>query len=332
MTLHFRTSTLEPLWRLNGGAKEAPRARLRAQLRSGPPLPVPGVGDGLAARIAAGAGFGCLLISDALLAGSMLDLPPSCVSPDQLADSVMRIAGVVDVPLCVSTGIAELGATRTAHALRLLEKAGAAAIWLEDGVQESAQPLSVPAMVAALQAACAARTDPDLIVGVRCRPHIGQQLDDLVSCCIAYREAGAELLVLPDRYVRQFPDVTRVCRDAGCVLAVDVDSTEVSSDDLKRDSGTMWIFESLLQNAALQGMTDFAVDLAQRGSEADLALLEKLRGQPIEDWYQFTGFDRVREFEDRYLPKDALAKYAASPSSPSAPSSYYQPTVALSGQ
>jgi len=334
MTLKARSCALEPLWRVNGGAIDAPRARLRAQLRSqsetGSSVAVPGVSDGLSARIAAMAGFTCLLISDALLAGSLLDLPAPCVSPDQLADSVVRIAGVVDVPLCVSSAAAELGPIRVAHAVRVLEKAGAAAIWLEDSAQESARPLGMPDMVAVLDAACAARIDPDLILGVRCRPRVGESFDDLMSRYTAYRDAGAEMLVLPHGLVKQFPDIIKVCRDAGCWLAVDAQDPDISPGDLKGATGTMWILETLLQNAALHGMTEFAVDLAQRGSAADLALLEKLRGQPIEDWYQFTGFDRVRVFEERYLPADALTKYATSPSSPSAPSSYYQPTAAPS--
>lgn len=338
MTLQARSCALEPLWRVNGGASEAPRARLRAQLRAqlrgqpgiGSCVAVPGVSDGLSARIAAMAGFTCLLISDALLAGSLLDLPASCVSPDQLADSVVRIAGVADVPLCVSSAAAELGPTRVAHAVRVLEKAGAAAIWLEDSALENARSLAMPDMVAVLEAACAARSDPDLILGARCRPPVGEPLDELVSRYTAYRDAGAELLVLPHGLVKQFPDISKVCRDAGCWLAVDAHDPDILPGDFEGAPGTMWIFESLLQDAALHGMTEFAVDLAQRGSAADLALLEKLRDQPIEDWYQFTGFDRVRVFEERYLPADALTKYAASPSSPSAPSSYYQPTAAPS--
>lgn len=316
-----RPTLLDPLWRLNAPEAAAPRSRLRAQLNSGRVMAVPGVYDGLAARIAALAGFECLLLSEQLLAESLLALPAACLSSEQLADGVLRITGVVDVPLCVCTGVAVLGPVRTGHALHLLEKAGAAAVWLDERVQAGEEQLGQQAMVAALHAACAARIDIELIVGVRCHVHAGQQYKDVLRRCLAYHGAGAELIVLSRECMLQFPELAPACRKVGCLVMFDATSAEVSPEAVQTPPGKMWVFERLLLDAALHGMTDFATDLVQRGSAADLALLERLRGQPIEDWYQFTGFDRVRDLEGRYLPGEALAKYAASPAA------YYQPAA-----
>jgi 2-methylisocitrate lyase-like PEP mutase family enzyme len=79
------------------------------------------------------------------------------------------------------------------------------------------------------------------------------------------------------------------------------------------------IFGLQMVRIASVAMYDFARTLKVDGIAADLDVLEKVKGTPFEDWYSFTGFDRIRQQEERYLPAQELSKYETGPES------YYQP-------
>src|SRR4051794_12677076 len=97
---------LELLWRLNKTAPvESPRHRLRRLVAAGKIQVMPGVYDGLSARICELAGFDAVMTGPSLIGPTLLGLAePGLVSPDQLAAAVSRMTGVLRIPLYVDAG------------------------------------------------------------------------------------------------------------------------------------------------------------------------------------------------------------------------------------
>ena len=68
------------------------------------------------------------------------------------------------------------------------------------------------------------------------------------------------------------------------------------------------LFALNCMRAAVNGLWDYLVDLRARGSEADLDFIASMRGTPFESWYDYTGYAKVRELEEKYLPLEEVER------------------------
>jgi 2-methylisocitrate lyase-like PEP mutase family enzyme len=106
---------------------------LRTRLRSAEPLLCPGVFDALSAALAAGAGFEALYLSGASIAYTRLGAPDiGLVSMTEVADVTARIRERVDLPIVVDADTGFGNALNVQRSVRVLERAGATALQLED--------------------------------------------------------------------------------------------------------------------------------------------------------------------------------------------------------
>lgn len=98
------------------------------------PLVLPGVYDGLSARLAAQAGFGALVVSGYSVAASRLGLPDfGYLTQTEVTDAARDlIAAVPGVPVIVDADTGYGNALSAARTARLLHRAGAAGMILED--------------------------------------------------------------------------------------------------------------------------------------------------------------------------------------------------------
>jgi 2-methylisocitrate lyase-like PEP mutase family enzyme len=98
-------------------------------------LAVPGCYDGLSARLIEQAGFPVAFLSGGAHAMGRFGLPDmGFVSLTQLADAVSAITECTNLALIVDADTGFGNALNTAHAVRMLERAGASAIQIEDQV------------------------------------------------------------------------------------------------------------------------------------------------------------------------------------------------------
>lgn len=108
--------------------------QLRALSDGTAPLVLPGVYDGLSARLAAQAGFGALVVSGYSVAASRLGLPDfGYLTQTEVTDAARDlIAAVPGVPVIVDADTGYGNALSAARTARLLHRAGAAGMILED--------------------------------------------------------------------------------------------------------------------------------------------------------------------------------------------------------
>ena len=157
------------------GARTATRPQLRRLLDSGSPVLAPGAYDALTARLAEAAGFSTVYMTGFGTAASLLGRPDvGLLTATEMADHARRMVAAVDVPVVADADTGYGNPINVIRTVRDYENAGVAALQLEDQVSPKrcghmAGKAVIPAgeMVAKLEAATAARTDPDLLVIAR---------------------------------------------------------------------------------------------------------------------------------------------------------------------
>jgi 2-methylisocitrate lyase-like PEP mutase family enzyme len=170
--------------------------------RSRRPLVVPGAYDAFSARLIARVGFSAVYVTGAGLANSHLGVPDiGLVDLSQLVEQVSAIADVVEVPLIVDADTGFGNAVSVTRTVRRLERAGAAALQLEDQVAPKRcghfagkAVISVGEMVGKLHAALDSRSNADVLIIARTDARSTEGLAGAIERAGTYREAGADLI------------------------------------------------------------------------------------------------------------------------------------------
>jgi 2-methylisocitrate lyase-like PEP mutase family enzyme len=198
----------------------SPGARLRALMERERPLVVPGCADALTARIAVDVGFGAVYATGAGIANAMLGLPDlGLASFSEIHDQVARICDAVEVPVIADIDTGYGNALNARRAVRDFERAGVAAVQIEDqvfpkrcGHFEGTETIELDEMLGKLRAVLDARRDPDLVVIARTDAIAGRGLDAAVGRARAFAATGADLV-----FVEAPPDMAALERLPGLV-------------------------------------------------------------------------------------------------------------------
>lgn len=163
---------------------------------------LPGAFDALSARLVEAAGFDAVYLTGAGLANASLGVPDiGLVTASELRDHVARVADVVGIPLVVDADTGFGNAINMQRTVRQLERAGAAALQIEDQVFPKkcghfAGKAVIPAeeMVQKIRAAVDARASEDLLIIARTDARAVTTLEEALDRAHRYREAGADIL------------------------------------------------------------------------------------------------------------------------------------------
>jgi 2-methylisocitrate lyase-like PEP mutase family enzyme len=163
---------------------------------------VPGAADAITARIIEAAGFPAVYATGAGFANASFAIPDvGLVSVTEVVDHVWRMADSVGIPLIVDADTGYGGVLNVYRAVRQLERAGAAAIQLEDqsdpkrcGHFDGQLVVPVQTMIGKLAAALDARTDPDVLIIARTDARASEGFPAAVERAQAYVEAGADVI------------------------------------------------------------------------------------------------------------------------------------------
>jgi 2-methylisocitrate lyase-like PEP mutase family enzyme len=146
-------------------------ARLRDLLATQPIVVAPGVWDGLSARLVAEVGFAAGYCTGGGIARGRGWPDLGLVTLSELVTTVSGIAEVCDLPLIVDLDSWFGNVLNIRRGVRLLERAGAAALHIQDVEvpRRTAKPDIIPAaaMIGQLHAAADARRDPDFLIIAR---------------------------------------------------------------------------------------------------------------------------------------------------------------------
>ncbi|WP_076999193.1 oxaloacetate decarboxylase [Variovorax sp. KK3] len=191
---------------------------LQARLRTGGPVLAPGVYDPFSALVATQAGFEALYLSGAAVAYTSHGRSDvGLTTATETADVLGRITDRVDTPVIVDGDTGYGNALNTQRTVRLFERAGAAAIQLEDqgfpkrcGHLDDKSVIPQAEMCGKLKAALDARASEDTLIIARTDAVAIEGLDAALVRAEAYLACGVDVLFI--EALRSPADMQRACR------------------------------------------------------------------------------------------------------------------------
>lgn len=198
----------------------APRTTLREVMRRGF-FTAPGAFDPFTARAIESLGFPAVYLAGNAM-GLHLAAGQPLVTLTETVDCARRVLGAVEAPLIVDAGAGFGGPAHVHRAVREFERAGVAAIHIDDQPypKQAAYHLGRGALAPLrevldkLSAAVAARAGDELLVFARCDAlKVTGDLEPALERCAAYVRAGVDGLMILNLAPEQVATVRRVLPD-----------------------------------------------------------------------------------------------------------------------
>ncbi len=175
---------------------------LRLRLSAGGPLLAPGIYDALSAALAEEAGFEAVYLSGASIAYTLLGRPDiGLVSMTEVAEVMARIRERVALPVIVDADTGFGNAMNVQRTVRVLERAGASVIQLEDqtfpkrcGHLQDKTLIGAGEMVGKIRAAVDARAET--LIMARTDAIAVEGIDRALERADLYLDAGADILFI----------------------------------------------------------------------------------------------------------------------------------------
>src|SRR5499425_2960964 len=257
-----------------------PSGRLRALLRGGDVVVAPGVWDGLSARLVARAGFPAAYATDGGIARSMGYPDLGLLSLSEIVDRLANIVEHAGVPVIADADTGYGNALNAQRAVREFERAGVAALHLEDqtfpkrcGHYEDKAVVPTREMTQKLRAARDAMSDPDIVLIARTDALAIEGLDAAIERAHAYAAAGADVIFVEAPVsLEQIETIAHRVPQPKLINMFQGGKTPlVPVARLKALGYQIVIIPSDLQRAAIRAMDDVLAAIARDGSSRALA-------------------------------------------------------------
>lgn len=194
-----------------------PRLRFRDALDGSDPVFAPLALDPLNALLIEEAGFAAGYLSGGAL-GFQYAVGEALLTSTEIAEVAARITARSSLPLIVDGGVGFGDPVHVARATSLFQATGAVAVEYEDQVSPKRlhhhvgveHLLSTADMVDKIEAAVAARTDPDFLIIARTGGFRNEDFESGIARLEAYRDAGADLVMALARNAELKPIAERI--------------------------------------------------------------------------------------------------------------------------
>jgi len=263
--------------------ERAERVRFRELLVPGAAMVLPGVANALAARVVADLGFPAAYVTGAGIANTFLGIPDNgLVTLTELTDHVAAIRAVFPGPLMVDADTGFGNAVNLTRTVKLLERAGADAIQIEDqvfpkrcGHFDGKAVIGKDEMVAKIKAAVDARSDPGLLIVARTDSIATDGFAAAIDRACAYREAGADIgFVEAPQSPDQIADIPRLLPWPQLInIVLGGRTPELPNQKLKELRFAGVLYANVALQAALRGMQEALAVLRRDGRMGDAAAL-----------------------------------------------------------
>lgn len=242
---------------------------------------MPGVYDGLSARVAEEAGFASLYVSGGAIARSAGVPDLGLLSMTEVRDRIAQICDAVSVPVAVDIDTGYGNALNVLRTVREFTRLGAAAFQLEDqvtpkkcGHYAGKALISVDEMAGKIAAAKDARGAGGPLLIARTDAVATEGIDAAIDRARRYAEAGADVLFVEAPTERA--QIERVGRElAGHPLLINMfeggRTPVVPPEELAALGYRIVIVPSDLQRAAAHAMRRAAAELFRTGSTAAIS-------------------------------------------------------------
>lgn len=279
---------------------------LKSRLSQPGLISAPGIFDMISAKIADGMGFDALYMTGFGTVASYLGLPDAGLATyTDMVNRVGTFAGLCKTPLIADGDTGYGGLLNVAHSVRGYEKAGAAAIQIEDqefpkkcGHTPGRRVIPMEDMVRKIKVAVESRDSSDFQIIARTDARTAHGLDEALRRAEAYAKAGADILFVESP--ESEAEMERICRSFDVPLIANMveggRTPVLSRADLERLGYRIAIFPASGFLAAGAALRDIYSVIHDKGSTAGRE--EGL--YPFPDFAKLMGFQEVWDFEKRH--------------------------------
>lgn len=283
------------------------RKKLRSLVEQRRGLLVPGVFNALSARVVEDLGFEALYVSGAGISNMFLGLPDQgFVGLNEIADHTARIRDAVGLPLLVDADTGFGNALNVRHAVRVLERAGADCIQLEDqlapkrcGHFSGKEVVPLDEAVGKIKAAVDARTDADLLIMARTDACATEGFEAALERAHKLGEAGADILfveaVQSMQDIKSLPD--RLAKPQLMNLVIGGKTPIAGAQELAQMGFAVILYANAALQGAVAGMQRALVALRDSGRlDEDPTLVV-----PFDERQRLVGKPQWDVLEERYV-------------------------------
>jgi len=290
--------------------KLSPGARFRKALEENTPLQIVGAINAYCAMLAEDSGHKAIYLSGGGVANASYGLPDlGITSLNDVIHDVERICSASDLPPLVDIDTGWGGAFNIARTIKSMERAGAAAVHIEDQVSQKRcghRPnkaiVSKSEMADRVKAAVDAKSDSDFVIIARTDALAVEGMDSAIERAVACVEAGAdaifpEAMLELDQY-RQFVEAVKVP-----VLAniTEFGATPLFNREELAEHGVAMVLYPL---SAFRAMSKAALDVYQtiaiNGDQK--ACIDKMQSRT--ELYEVLGYHVYEEKLDALFEKE----------------------------
>ena len=285
-------------------------ARFRAAVAEESPLQVMGAITAYAGLMAKRTGYRALYLSGGGVAANSLGMPDLGISTmeDVLIDA-RRIVEATGLPLLVDIDTGWGGAFNIARTIRSFERAGVAAVHMEDqvgakrcGHRPNKEIVSQQEMVDRIKAAVDARSDDSFVIMARTDAAAVEGIDSAIERAVAYVEAGADM-IFPEAMktledYRKFKDAVKVP-----VLAniTEFGATPLFTTDELRSAGVdIALYCCGAYRAMNKAALNFYETVRREGTQKNIVDTLQTRAE----LYDFLGYHAYEDKLDALFSKD----------------------------
>jgi 2-methylisocitrate lyase-like PEP mutase family enzyme len=255
----------------------------RDLLKPGAAVVLPGVANALAARVVADLGFAAAYVTGAGIANTYLGIPDNgLVTLTELADHVAAIRDVFPGPLMVDADTGFGNAVNLTRTVKVLERAGADAIQIEDqvfpkrcGHFDGKAVIPQAEMVAKIKAAVDARSNPDLLIVARTDAIATDGFQAAIDRAAACREAGADVgFVEAPKSLVEIADIPRLLPWPQIInIVLGGRTPELPNEKLRELGFAGVLYANVALQSALRGMQEALSVLRRDGRMGDAVKL-----------------------------------------------------------
>ncbi|MSP67306.1 MAG: oxaloacetate decarboxylase [Alphaproteobacteria bacterium] len=295
---------------------ERPTTTLRRLLAGADIIMAPGVADALNARLVARHGFPAIYMTGAGTSAVRLGMPDiGLLTLTEMADNAARIADASGLPLIADADNGYGGPFNVQRTVRAYQRAGAAALHLEDqvlpkrcGHLAGKQLISAAEMVAKIKAATDARSDADFVLIARTDALAVEGLNAALDRAAAYGAAGADVLFVESPRTDQ--ELAAIKGRLALPLLYNMASSGktpfLPAAQIQALGFKIVIYPNFIILAAIRAAERVLTEIKQTGTPAGL----RNEMATFTEFFDLLGMPEVQRLEARYgVPEDARVRY-----------------------
>ncbi len=279
-------------------------SKLRRAIDSGETLVAPGVYDMISATIAEKVGFPAVFVGGYGVSASHLGVPDvGIMTFTDILERVRTFSAILTKPIIVDADTGYGGLVNLRHAVRSYEKAGVAAIQIEDqifpkrcGHAKGVEVCDIQEMLKRIGVAIESRNSENFLIIARTDSRLELGLEEAIKRAEAYSEAGADLIFVESPQTVDEMKILKQSIKTPLVFKMvpDGNLSDLNSKVLADLGFSILIYPTLgflsAANAIQQAFNEFKIT----------GLVKKQTMQRFDEFSNMIGFEEIYSFEDRW--------------------------------